>query len=315
MPAASQKFYYKSNRLQQLRGFCFAAQFGNISRAAAHLGLSQSSVSLQIKALEEELDCQIFTRIGPRIALTPAGEKLLQMALPLVDGIQDLYDEFHAATKARILSELHVAVNASAKNFLLPPVLREYLGNNADSRVVLHYVEHAEAMDLLKSGTVDIAVLARHDHLPFPKQCEYIPVFYCKSCLITLPDHPLAHRENLSVSEINRYPLVLPSKEMQIIPNLRETFEPTMQHQAQVDFINSDTVREYIEEGLVITIAPDVWVRKQDTLVATPLTHLFPDTDYGMVRMRSKPMPRKVRDLLDVMRAHAIKRPKERKSA
>lgn len=307
-PKIGENFYYKHNRLQQLRGFCFTAQYGNISRAAKSMGLTHTSVSLQIKALEEDIGCTLFERQGPKIRLTEEGTKLLEMAQPLVDSIHNLYEQFHHEVGVKINSELHIAANASGKNYLLPRILREYLDLYPSIKVVVHYVEHDEAMKLLDSGAADIAILARHDHMPFPKACEYIPIFYCKTCLITLPDHPLAGRKNLLVSEIIRYPLALPTKELQVIPNLRETFTASGSPNNRIEFTNSDTFREYIEAGLVATIAPDIWMRENDWLTATSLAHLFPDTDYGMVRLRNKPMQKNVKNLLDLMRQHALKR-------
>ena len=66
--------HYKHNRLQQLRGFYYAARVKNISLAAANMGLSQPSVSLQIQALEHELSTKLFERRGPKIRLTRDGE-------------------------------------------------------------------------------------------------------------------------------------------------------------------------------------------------------------------------------------------------
>ena len=56
--------YYKQNRLKQLRAFCHAATTGSISRAADQLYLSQPSVSLQIQALERELNTMLFEKTG-----------------------------------------------------------------------------------------------------------------------------------------------------------------------------------------------------------------------------------------------------------
>jgi len=81
---------YKQNRLQQLRGFYYAARTKSISKAAARMQLSQPSVSLQIKALEQELGTQLFERRGPRIELTHDGQRLLELARPLVEGIDGL---------------------------------------------------------------------------------------------------------------------------------------------------------------------------------------------------------------------------------
>ena len=87
---------YKQNRLQQLRGFCFASQTGSMSKAAEKMFLSQPSVSLQIQALERELDARLFDRKGPKIELTHEGQILAELAQPLVDGFATLEETFNA---------------------------------------------------------------------------------------------------------------------------------------------------------------------------------------------------------------------------
>ena len=75
--------YYKQNRLKQLRAFCMAAKTRSISRAAEQLFQSQSTVTLQIQALEREMGLCLFERRGRRMALTPEGEVLRELAQPL----------------------------------------------------------------------------------------------------------------------------------------------------------------------------------------------------------------------------------------
>ena len=59
---------YKHNRLQQLRGFVYAAQEGNMSRAAARMFLSRPSVSLQVQSLERETNSMLVDRNSPKIS-------------------------------------------------------------------------------------------------------------------------------------------------------------------------------------------------------------------------------------------------------
>jgi len=285
MRSNPQKFYYKSNRLQQLRGFCYAAQFGNITHAADFMGLTQSSVSLQIKALEEDLQVQLFRRNGPHIVLTGEGERLLKLALPCVDSIENISTEFSRDVKQAQKSELHIALNSTTLNFILPPIVKAYIEANTDIYITLHYAEHDEAMSLLQSGVVDFAVLPRRDHLPFPKWSDYIPVFFYRPCLITRHDHPLAGRHKLSVQEISRYELTLPDENLRVISNLYDIFsQHKVSKRLRVNFVNWETTRKYIEAGLVISISSDAIICENDVLVGTPLTHLFPPVDYGFVQ-------------------------------
>lgn len=285
-------FYYKNNRLQQLRGFCYAAQYGNISRAAEHMGLTQSTVSLQIKTLEDDFAVPLFKRNGPHITLTKEGEKLLDLALPHIEAIHQLRDEFHSELQKARQTELRIATNSTGLNFILPALIKPYLASHPDTYITLHYAEHNEAQSKLQRGEVDFALLPRREHRPFADFCQYTPAFYYTPALITLPDHPLAGRKKLSVAEISRYELTLPAEELRVIPNLYDIFP---QHGAQkklrINFVNWETTRKYIEAGLVISISSDVIIGENDTLTATPLPHLFPDVDYGFLTPKNRPLP------------------------
>ncbi len=73
MSNSKSQLYYKQNRLKQLRAFCMAARTGSISQAAEKLFLSQPTVTLQIQALERDMNVVLFERRGPKISLTPEG--------------------------------------------------------------------------------------------------------------------------------------------------------------------------------------------------------------------------------------------------
>src|SRR5439155_20830720 len=87
-------YRYKQNRFQQLRGFCYAAASGSISKAAKRIGLSQPSVSQQIQSLESEIGVKLFGRKGSKIQLTHDGELLFEMAMSLVEQLEHLDEQF-----------------------------------------------------------------------------------------------------------------------------------------------------------------------------------------------------------------------------
>jgi len=92
---AKRSIRYKHNRLQQLRGFYYAAQNGSISRAAEKMYLSQPSVSLQIQALEREFDAKLFDRNGPKIERTQIWQSIRHPKGILKDGRKVTLDMFH----------------------------------------------------------------------------------------------------------------------------------------------------------------------------------------------------------------------------
>ena len=117
---------YKQNRLQQLRGFCHAARTKSISKAAAKMALSQPSVSLQIKALERELGGKLFSRRGPRIELTHDGQRLLELARPLIEAIDQLDENFASLRESVERGTVNIAAGGSTIQYLLPPFVKKY---------------------------------------------------------------------------------------------------------------------------------------------------------------------------------------------
>ena len=71
--------YYKQNHLKKLRAFCQTAKLGSMTRAAESLFASQPTISLQIHALEEEMDTILFERNGPKLTLTTEGSILYEL--------------------------------------------------------------------------------------------------------------------------------------------------------------------------------------------------------------------------------------------
>ncbi len=84
--------YYKQNHLKKLRAFCQTAKLGSMTKAAKSLFASQPTISLQIHALEEEMDTLLFDRCGPRLKLTTEGSILYDLCLPHVQGISIVTD-------------------------------------------------------------------------------------------------------------------------------------------------------------------------------------------------------------------------------
>ena len=148
---ANTSVHYKGSRLKQLRAFCYAANAGSISRAAEQLFLSQPSVSLQIQALERELDTMLFERRGPSIRLTPEGKILRELALPLVQGMDSLPETFAEKCGTLETGELHIAAGESTILYILPEPIRQFTKAYPGVRVKLHNVTGHDGLELLRA--------------------------------------------------------------------------------------------------------------------------------------------------------------------
>lgn len=308
MEIPENQFFYKNNRLQQLRGFCAAMQFGNLTRAAEQLGLSHTAISLQIKSLEDDLKIKLFERQGPKIRPTKDAAILYKIASQHVEGINNIYDEFITQRNDDLSDELNIAANNASLNYILPKLMVHYstAAPNIYSRI--HFAEQPDGLEKLKRGEIDVLLLPRREHMPVePAYFTYTPLFYFTPVLLTLPSHPLAGKKKISVEQIAKYEFTLPAKGLHVIPNLHELFSRyEINKRLRVNFEGWEVTRKYIEAGLVISITADIVHEKEnDMLVKTPLTHLFPVVDYGFVTRRDKHPDKKLRQLFETAKKHS----------
>ncbi len=296
-----QNFFYKNNRLQQLRGFTATMQFGNISKAAKIMGLTQATVSLQIKSLEDDLKIKLFERRGPNIKPTKDAEILYEIALPHIKSIEDIENIFTLHRQKKYNERISIAANNASLNYILPKLIKTFVAENKEVNFDVVFAEFHDGIKMLESNEIDVLLLPRREHYPVPKHIDYIKLFYFRPVLLTRPDHPLAGKKNITVKDIAKYDFTLPAKGTHVIPNLYDIFENAgLKKELRVNFKGWEVTRKFIEAGLVISITADIVLEENDVLVGTPLKHLFPNVDYGFYLNKGAMIPKKVQELIAV---------------
>jgi LysR family transcriptional regulator, cyn operon transcriptional activator len=191
--------------LRHLRYFAALAERRNFTRAAEQVHVTQSTLSHQIKQLEDELGVQLFERVGKRVVLTQEGQIFLgsvAKALREIDsGIVTLKESAVAMT-----GELAVGVTQTFNIRLIPACISIFLTNNPSVHVRIEELPAAAIEQRLIAGTVDIGIA-------FPpvntKDLWFEPLFNEELVLAVSEDHPLAARKRVRAVELHRQKLVL----------------------------------------------------------------------------------------------------------
>lgn len=298
-------FFYKNNRLQQLRGFVTTMQLGTVTAAANVMGLTQATVSLQIKSLEDDLKIKLFKRNGPHLSATKDAEILYELALPHIKSIEDIENIFHKYRSKKFNEVIKIGSNNASLNYILPKLLKRYIDENKHINTEIIFSEFYDGLESLEKNEVDVLLLPRREHMPVPKHIDYIPLFYFKPVLLTRPDHPLCGKKNLTIKQIAEYDFTLPAKGLHVIPNLHDIFEAAgIKKEFRVKFKGWEVTRKFIEAGLVISITGDIVLENNDVLVGTPLTHLFADVDYGFYLKKGMIIPDKIKKLIEIAKIY-----------
>ncbi len=291
--------YYKQNRLKQLRAFCTTARLGSISKAAEKLYLSQPSVSLQIQALERELDTVLFERRGPSIRLTPEGRTLLEISQPLVQGIDSLSDTFTERSGNLEQGELNIAAGESTILYILPAAIKEFSARHPGIRIKLHNVTGRDGMEMLRSDQADFAIGSM---LEIPDDIHYHPIFQFNPVLITPLDHPLARLENVTLKDIGPHGLILPPRHLSTWRMVDVVFhQHNIPYTVTLEAGGWEVIKKYVEIGLGISIVTDICLTGDERLATIPLDRYFPTRSYGAVIRKGKYLSIAARTFLAMM--------------
>lgn len=290
---------YKQNRLKQLRAFCKAVETKSISKAGEALFLSQPTVSLQIRALERELCVQVFERRGPVINLTPDGKILYELSKPLINGIDNLSQDFNSMAGRLESGELHITAGQTACMYLLPRYIQRFKHEYPGVHVKLSNNTGKDGRELLKSDNVDFAVgtmAENSDDMVFEPLFEYEPV------LITPLDHPLAGRKNISLKDISPYGLILPPRELSTWRKVDKIFsENEVSYEVSMEVGGWEVIKKYVEEGMGISIVSCLCLNGEEKLSVTSLKDYFPNQIYGAVIRKGKFLTPQARGFLEIL--------------
>lgn len=298
--AKSDALYYKQNRLKQLRAFCYTARLGSISRAAEKLFLSQPSVSLQIQALERELDTALLERRGPNISLTPEGRILYEIARPMVQNIDTLPETFAAHCGNLESGELNIAAGESTILYILPEIVKAFADTYPGISLKLHNVTGRDGMEMLRADEVDFAVGSM---LEVPEDITYHPIFVYQPLLITAPDHPLAKRnKGVTLEDIAPYGLILPPRHLSTWRIVDLVFQQhNLNYRVALEAGGWEVIKKYVKLGLGISIVTSICITDEDKLAKIPLDRYFPERSYGVVFRQGKFLSPQARIFIELM--------------
>jgi DNA-binding transcriptional LysR family regulator len=295
----SQRFYYKGNQLKQLLAFCAVAKSGKMTDAAEELFLSQPAISLQVRALERELDTVLFERHGPRINMTREGQELYEMARPLVEGLETLNARFNRQMKGDLDSgEVVIAAGESTIIYLLPRLVSQFRERYPNIHVTLRNVTGRDGLAMIRDDEVDLAIGSMLD---VPSDISYQPVYSFEPALIMPLGHDLADRKRVHIEDIAPYGLILPPRRLTTWRMVDRVFQ---QHQVPFNVTLEvggwEVIKRYVELDFGISIVTGICLRDDDKLVAKNMSAYFPKRSYGTVMRRGKYLSPQARAFVEV---------------
>ncbi|MBP0618916.1 LysR family transcriptional regulator [Cupriavidus consociatus] len=187
----------RSTTFRQLNAIDAVARLGGVSRAAEELHLTQPTVSLQLRLLEQATGTPLVQRVGRGMQLTPAGEVIAGYAGQMLRLWRDAVEEV-AALKGDQAGTLRVGAITTAE-YLLPPMLVAFTGQRPEVKIKLSVGNREEIIRMLAMHEIDLAIIGRP---PSDVRTHATPFAKHPMAFIAAPDHPLMSRRNLSLKDL-----------------------------------------------------------------------------------------------------------------
>ncbi|MCH2037181.1 MAG: LysR family transcriptional regulator [Rickettsiales bacterium] len=278
------QFYYKRNRLQQLRGFYYAAKFSSMSKAAKFMSLNQSAVTLQIQSLERDLKVKLFKRSGKSIELTEDGKLLYELAVPMVQGIDGIHQKFEERKKSLHVEQVNIAADYILISHLLPKYLKSFREKYPDVEIKIHDIARLDAMDRLLNDELDMVVYPTSDVSP---ECYFRSSFQYPPLLTMQKNHPLASVDpkDIDLAEVGKYEFLTMDRSLITLPLFNQVCETyNWDSHIKFEFGNLEMIKNFVKGGLGLAVISAICITEYDTdLIGKDMTHHFPYIKYGIM--------------------------------
>ncbi|WP_286977754.1 LysR family transcriptional regulator [Pseudomonas sp.] len=290
--------------LRQIRHFIAVAETGSISAAAQAVFISQSTLTLAIQQLEEEIGVSLFNRHAKGMSLTHQGHQFLRQAHLILATVDNAKRSLQQSTDT-VAGSLTIGVTSLVAGYYLADLLTRFQRAypNVEIRVLEDerpYIEH-----LLVSGEIDVGVLIL-SNLEDRHALQTEVLTHSPLRLWLPPQHALLELDSISLADIVSEPLIQMNVDEMGLNAQRIWSAAGLQPNITLRTGSTEAVRSLVAAGLGISIQPDMtyrpWSLEGDIIEARSVVDLTQTLDVGLAWRRGTARPALVDPFLTVAR-------------
>jgi len=290
--------------IRELRTFRTVAMLLSFNKAAGKLNYAQSSVSAQIKSLEDKLGVNLFDRLGRRIRLTEAGARLTRYADKILELEEETRNEI-AGTKD-VIGTLTVRIPESVGIYRLSPVIGQFAIQYPKVQLNFTTCAHESLPGDLRKGITDLAFLLSESVRS--KDLDTEVMGFESLALVAAPGHALAIRERVSTQDLKTETILLSRADC----SYRRMFEQILNEANAVpanihSFQSTQTLKQCVISGAGITILPEIAViddLEQGKLVRLNWDEGGLETALHMIWFKARWRPPALEAFMNMIREH-----------
>ena len=252
--------------LTELRYIVAVARERHFGRAAEACFVSQPTLSVAIKKLEEELDVKLFERGTAEVSITPLGEDIVRQARSVIEQAAEI-KEIAKRGRDPLAGALRLGIIYTIGPYLLPELVKNVIETHPQMPLVLQEHFTAKLLDMVRTGELDCAIMAE----PFPDMGLAIAPLYDEPFMIATPaGHPFAERTSVSAAELKRETMLLlgtghcfRDHVLEVCPEFARFSSDAEGIRKSFEGSSLETIKHMVAAGMGITVVPLLSVPKE----------------------------------------------------
>lgn len=254
--------------LRQLKYFVKTAETLNFSEAAKALFVTQSTLSQQIRQLEDSLGIQLLARSSHSVALTEAGTELLPLAR------QTILDAGLCELRMQDLNEALGGTLSIGVTHTFSPILTEalftFMERYPKVKLDIFYKPMSELMDMLVDRTLDFVLAFKPTHPVAGVESHYLFQNYLAA--IVADSHPLAAEKTVSPEMLMRYDLALPTPGLQARNAFDQLVGPRLKDfRIKIELNEVNILFKLVRRGKLVSVLAEATLHNEPGVKAIPL--------------------------------------------
>lgn len=291
-------------RLQQLRYLVAIADTLSFSRAAEACAVTQPTLSMQLKELENNLGATLVERTRTRVLMTPVGSDVVRRARDILAGVEDIREIARGGDGPALEGSLRVGVVQTVGAYVLSLAMPTLRRSYPKLRVLVREDRIENLPAKLSDGTHDVLLmpqpLEQHD---FTSVCLMREPLY----LVLPADHRLAACETIDPASLAGETVLTMERGHRLHDQIATLCQEVgANHASDYAGTTLDTLRLMVSTGMGITLLPALYVRsdvlREKLVVARPLASRAPVRDISMVWRNASPRAARFEKLADAIR-------------
>jgi LysR family transcriptional regulator, hydrogen peroxide-inducible genes activator len=259
--------------LTELKYIVAVAREKHFGKGADACHVSQPTLSVAIKKLEEELQVKLFERNANEITVTPLGEEIVRQAQSVLEQADNIR-EIAKRGKDPLAGSLRLGVIYTIGPYLLPDLVRQVIARTPQMPLMLQENFTVKLLEQLRTGEIDCAILAE----PFPDANLAIAPLYDEPFMAAVPStHALAARSSVSAEELKQETMLLlgtghcfRDHVLEVCPEFARFSSSAEGIRKSFEGSSLETIKHMVAAGMGITLVPRLGVPKE-ALAAPPV--------------------------------------------